>query len=72
MDRTTKILLAAIAAGLWVNAIGTVLRPARADDTGVWLGRIANELTYLTDIADDVHALANGGLKCTNSKICGL
>jgi hypothetical protein len=70
MDRTTKMLLAVIAAGLWVNAMGAVLRPARADDTEVWLGRIANELTDLSDIADDVHALANGGLKCTNTKIC--
>ena len=44
MDRTTKLLLAAIALGLWANAVATVVRPARADSNTVemYISSIAN------------------------------
>jgi hypothetical protein len=60
MDRTTKILLAAIALGLWANAGVSVLRPAVAQ---------------VHNVADDVHTImaALGDIytgRCTNKKIC--
>jgi hypothetical protein len=56
-DKTTKILLATIAAGLWANVIAPAVH---AQNYG--------PADPLTTIARDVHALANGN--CTNGKIC--
>ena len=56
---TNKLLLAAIALGLFANAAATLVRPVKADDRGM-----------LLSIADDVHALAMGGSGCRNRKIC--
>lgn len=56
MDRTTKIILAFIAAGLWANAAGSFIRPASAQSS------------ELNDIAHDVHAIYIG--TCINDKIC--
>jgi len=68
MDRSTKVILALIAGGLWVNAIGSLARPARAEgDTDIWLGRIAPEVA---SIASDLHSLATGGPTCSNEKLC--
>jgi hypothetical protein len=59
LDRTSKILLAAIAIGLWANIGLPLLRssPAEAQDAGV-----------LRKIASDVGAISGG--VCVNSKIC--
>jgi hypothetical protein len=56
---TNKVLLIAIATGLWANAITTFIRPVHADSD-----------TYLSQIAHDMHALAHGGAGCLNTKIC--
>jgi hypothetical protein len=58
-DKTTKFLLGAIALGLFINAYAYLIRPASADQE-----------SYLAAIATDIHALANGGSKCRNMKIC--
>lgn len=59
-DRTTKILLALIALGLWVNAIVPVLKPlpAYASDSERLLSRIDDSLN---DIAKGY---------CSNKKLC--
>jgi hypothetical protein len=67
MDRGSKVILAAIAAGLWVNAAMVLIRPAHADDTEVWLGRIALQAA---SIASDLHTLVVGGPGCSNQKLC--
>jgi hypothetical protein len=59
MDRTTKILLTAIAAGLWLNAAFFALRPAGATST---------ESDDGTSIRLAVVAIANG--TCANHEIC--
>lgn len=58
MDRTTKILLTAIAIGLWVNTAAMLFRPLSAHAQDVDLSTIENA----------VEAIANG--VCVNSKIC--
>ena len=58
MDRTTKIILAAIAAGLWANALGLALRPTSA---AAQANQQTMVLMYLGEIA-------NGA--CANHKIC--
>jgi hypothetical protein len=54
-DRTTKLLLLAIALGLWFNALKPI--PVQASDDST-----------LEDIAHDVHAIYSG--VCLNSTIC--
>lgn len=58
IDRTTKFLLLAIGLGLWANIAALTIRPAMAQ----------HQDTALTDIAGDVHDIAEGN--CTNRKIC--
>jgi hypothetical protein len=56
MDRTTKLILAVIAAGLWANAL---VRPLPA----------AAQSGELNQIAIDIHNVAMGN--CTNHVLCG-
>lgn len=58
IDRTSKIILVAIALGLWANVSILVFRPIPA---------IAQNAD-LSDIRHDLHAIF-GGI-CINSKIC--
>jgi hypothetical protein len=58
MDRMTKILLAAIAIGLWANLGLSLFRPVTA---------VAQDYA-LTGIANNLSAIANG--VCVNGKIC--
>lgn len=39
MDKTTKILLGAIALGLWANAVPHIIRPAQAYATAYCTGQ---------------------------------
>jgi hypothetical protein len=56
-DRTTKLLLAAIAVGLWLNAgAAWHITPAQAQPDP------------LVGLLHDVHAIYNG--TCTNGKVC--
>ncbi len=66
-DRTTKILLAAIAIGLWANAGLPMLKTtaAYADGNNDLLEKIDNKLGKL--IADFEYLAAGN---CTNKKIC--
>jgi hypothetical protein len=67
---TTKILLAAIALGLWANAIGAWSHQARAEDFQEF-EQLRLVISYLKDISADTHALSKGRLfGCTNEKIC--
>ncbi len=59
MDRTTKLLLAAIAVGLFANASASVVRPAGAQYN------IASDISRM---ASDISALSWD--TCTNRKLC--
>ena len=58
MDRTTKLILAAIAGGLWLNAGILVFRPSPA----------AAQDENLSSIAYAISSIASG--VCSNHKIC--
>jgi hypothetical protein len=70
MDRTTKILLGAIALGLWVNAASLWVRPVSLSAQGQRApapvpqdaGQVAAE------ILPEVQSIARG--TCANKKIC--
>jgi hypothetical protein len=70
MDRTTKILLAAIAAGLWANAAATmmpnVIRSAHAQQGSSIRYGVSTE--WANDLQKAVILIANGG--CNNVKLC--
>lgn len=53
--------LAAIALGLWANAAALWLKPAQAQTDGV---------IFLNSIDRNIQALVQGGIRCTNRKIC--
>jgi len=60
MDRTSKIIFALIAAGLWANVMFSAIRPAFAQqDYGYILRQMQRDLSSIS-----------GGL-CFNRKICG-
>lgn len=61
IDRTSKVLLAIIALGLWANAGISFLRPAAAIAQIDELSRIRSDVSDLTRI---------GRGSCSNSKIC--
>jgi hypothetical protein len=56
-----KLILIAIAAGLWVNVAISLTRPARAQ---------ADFAQDIGQIAYDIHQLIHGGNSCENRKIC--
>ena len=65
MDRTTKILLAVIAAGLWTNIGVSVFRPVAAFGQSSELSDIASAVSSITlDLSD----ISVG--KCGNKKLC--
>ena len=61
---TNKLVLIAIAAGLWANAIASLVRPAHADADS-YLSDIAHDIH---NVEYDIHSLVSGG--CSNSKVC--
>ena len=65
-----KILLAAIALGLWANAAATFVRPAHAEFETQDSSVLANIESDLQSIESAVRALAIGGRGCRNKKIC--
>jgi hypothetical protein len=60
LDKTTKLLLAAIAAGLFVNAGAYVVRPAKQmysldpDDTKVSLRHISSKLEEISSKLEEI------------------
>jgi hypothetical protein len=69
MDATTKILLALIAGGLWVQIATAILKPttANADESTIGLELSTIDLR-LSNIARDVSSISRGA--CNNDKIC--
>jgi len=65
MDKASKLILSAIAAGLWANAAVTLLHSGPAAAQEGQGGFMASEISI---IATQVGDIANGS--CTNSKIC--
>jgi hypothetical protein len=61
IDKTGKLLLALIAAGLWANIGVSLLRPAAAIAEGYELESLKSNVSDLTRI---------GRGTCTNTKIC--
>jgi hypothetical protein len=59
-----KIILAAIAAGLWANVAVTLVRPAHADSDS----DISSIETLVRSIEGDLGRIEHGN--CQNSKIC--
>ena len=71
MDRPTKILLAAIALGLWANASVTMLRPAQAQRAdGLLSGAVEGIDQKLERLVTTFDRIALG--TCANRKICSL
>jgi hypothetical protein len=70
MDRTTKILLALIAVGLWANAAIATFGPIKAVAQNPKLeDKISHIESMISLIQDGVVDIAEGD--CANSKICG-
>jgi len=67
-DRTTKILLAIIALGLWCNLFATVVRPmtAFAQYEGDYILRSID--AHLAKIDANIDKLQKGA--CANGKLC--
>jgi hypothetical protein len=59
IDHTTKLLLAAIALGLWLNAGVHFIGKAHADD---------EDASYLSAIETTLDSIAHG--TCTNPRLC--
>lgn len=70
IDRSTKILLLAIAAGLWANAAVFMIRPANADSF-LW-AEIKRHLegidAYTQSMDTNIYRIRKGD--CENKKIC--
>jgi len=66
MDKTSKVICAMIAAGLWFNAASNLLRPAQAQDM-LNLSEIA---VSVKSIANALHILIQGGTSCSNHRLC--
>ncbi len=58
IDRTSKIILIVIAAGLWANMAAGIFHA----------GPAVAQTAQLNDIAHDLHSIYSG--VCVNSKIC--
>ena len=83
IDRGTKLLLAAIALGLWVNAIGNWFQPVAVEaqserylrNIQSSLRSIESDVSFMSvgvlgtgSVESDVSAIANG--LCINNRIC--
>jgi hypothetical protein len=62
---TNKLLLAAIAVGLWANVLTSWVKPARADSEG--------DLHSISFKADEIYSTLEGIAdgRCKSQKICG-
>lgn len=67
MDRTAKILLAVIAAGLWANAVAPMITPQAQAQSRELAALNAMERS-LHNISELTEAIAWG--RCRNSKLC--
>jgi hypothetical protein len=60
---TNKLLLAAIALGLWANAAAWLVRPVQAQSDQLAGG--------VQQIAEELRQLVEHGDKCLNPQLCG-
>jgi hypothetical protein len=70
IDRSTKIILVAIAAGLWANVLVNASRPANADSF-IWRQmniHLDGINTYTHAMEANIHRIAKG--ECVNKKLC--
>ena len=66
MDRTSKIIFALIAAGLWFNAAANVLRPAYAQQDS-----LSDISRSVRSMAQDLQFLVAGdAVACKNPRLC--
>ena len=72
MDRTTKILLAAIALGLWANAAATIVKPASAQGADNLLAGLLGQLEQIQSAVAQMAVSFDKieGGRCFNRKIC--
>jgi hypothetical protein len=63
MDRTTKILLAVLAAGIWAHAAVPLVQKARAQNAG-----FEGRLESIQNSLESIELIARG--MCLNQKIC--
>ena len=68
MDRTTRILLAIIAFGLWANLFVSVLRPSQAVAQYEADYVLKSVNAHLANIDVNIDRLQKGA--CTNGKLC--
>jgi hypothetical protein len=68
--RTTQLLLAAIAVGLFANAAASVTRPAAADTS--FESHLSNDVqaiaSRLSNLAQEISPIVHG--TCKNSRLC--
>ncbi len=67
MDKTTKIILAFIAVGLWANALSPLVPAAVASQADIERA-MRSIKSNIGRIQSDFHSIHNGS--CSNSKIC--
>jgi hypothetical protein len=72
MDRTTKILLAAIALGLWANAAAIIVKPASAQGADNILAGLLGQLEQIRTAVAQMAVVFDRieGGRCVNRKIC--
>jgi len=66
MDKTSKVIFALIAAGLWFDTASNLLRPAHAQQDMLSDIKVSVQL-----ISRSLETLVSGGLNCTNQRLCG-
>jgi hypothetical protein len=67
-DRTSKILLAAIALGLWANAVVSLIKPQAVIAQDSQLSSIDDHLSRIDHDVHNLEDISDG--TCTNGKIC--
>jgi len=65
MDKTTKVIFALIAAGLWFNAASNLQRPAHAQQDALSDIKVSAQ-----SISRSLETLISGGMSCTNPRLC--
>jgi hypothetical protein len=70
MDRTSKILLGAIAVGLWANLATTLMNPPAATAQINPQRNPQDTNAILHNIDDNIRALIRGTGACINTKLC--
>jgi hypothetical protein len=68
MDKTTKLLLAVIALGLWANVMISLVRPQPVVAQDQTLSSIDDHLQRIESGVSSLERIARG--TCTNGKIC--